>query len=59
MSALPVLRVLAALKSDLQKQIDITDAITTIDEAMLQQTWMEIEYRLYVLRTTNGANGEV
>ena len=38
---------------------DITDAIVTIDEAMLQQTWQEIEYRLEVLRATNGAHVEV
>ena len=31
----------------------------TIDEAMLQRTWQEIEYRLDVLRATNGAHVEV
>ena len=28
--------------------------MTTIDEAVLQRTWQEIEYRLDVLRETNG-----
>lgn len=43
--------------SDLKQKI--TDAIATIDEAMLQRTWQEIEYRLDVLRATNGAHVEV
>ena len=33
--------------------------MTTIDEAMLQRTWQEIEYHLDVLRATNGAHIEV
>ena len=37
----------------------ITDAIATIDDAMLQRTWQEIEHRLDVLRATNGAHIEV
>ena len=37
----------------------ISNDITTIDEAMLQRTWQEIEYRLDVLRATNGAHIEV
>jgi hypothetical protein len=37
----------------------ITDAIATTDEGMLQRTWQEIEYRLHVLRATNGAHIEV
>ena len=37
----------------------ISNAIATIDEAMLQQTWQEIEYHLDVLRATNGAHIEV
>jgi hypothetical protein len=37
----------------------MTDAIATVDEAMLERTWMEIEYRLDVLRKTNGAHVEV
>ena len=37
----------------------IFNAMTTIDEAMLQQTWQEIEYHLDVLRATNGAHIEV
>ena len=37
----------------------ISNAMTTIDEAMLQRTWQETEYRLDVLRATNGAHIEV
>ena len=43
--------------NDLKQRI--TDAIATIDEAMLQRTWQEIDYRLDVLRATNGAHIEV
>ena len=43
--------------TDLRQRI--SNAIATIDEAMLQQTWQEIEYRLDVLRATNGAHIEV
>ena len=49
-----------------KKVRDITDlkqrtsnAIDIIDEAMLQRTWQEIEYRLDVLRVTNGAHTEM
>ncbi|XP_053190849.1 upstream-binding protein 1 isoform X1 [Scomber japonicus] len=42
--------------NDLKQKI--TDAIATIDEAMLQRTWQEIEYRLDVLRATNGPHIE-
>ena len=34
----------------------IADAITTIDESMLQRTWQEIGYRLDVLGATNSAH---
>ena len=44
--------------TDLKQRV-ITNAIATIDEAMLQRTWREIEYRLHVLRATNGAHVEV
>ena len=37
----------------------IINAIATIDEAMLQRTWLEIDYRLDVLRATNGTHVEV
>ena len=37
----------------------ISNAIATIDEAMLQRIWQEIEYRLDVLRATSGAHIEV
>ena len=38
---------------------NITNAIASIDEAVLQQTWQEIKYRLDVLRAANGAHMEV
>ena len=37
----------------------ISNAMKTINEAMLQRTWQEIEYCLDVLRATNGAHIEV
>ena len=37
----------------------ISNVIATIDEAMLQRTWQEVEYRLDVLRATNDAHIEV
>ena len=43
--------------TDLKQRI--FNAIATIDEAMLQRTWQEIEYRLDVLRAINGAHIEV
>ena len=43
--------------TDLRQRI--SNAIAAIDEAMLQRTWQEIEYRLDVLRATNGAHIEV
>jgi hypothetical protein len=36
----------------------IKAAIATVDVDMLQRTWMELEYRLDVVRLTNGANFE-
>ena len=38
--------------TDLKQRI--SNAIATIDEAMLQRTWQDVEYRLDVLRATNG-----
>lgn len=43
--------------NDLKERI--TDAIAIIDEAMLERTWMEIEYRIDVLRAKNGAHVDV
>ena len=43
--------------NDLKQRI--TDPIATIDETLLQRTWQEIDYRLDVLRATNGAHIEV
>ena len=43
--------------TDLKQKI--FNAIATIDEAMLQRTWQEIEYRLNMIRATNGAHIEV
>ncbi|GBN23124.1 hypothetical protein AVEN_11662-1 [Araneus ventricosus] len=37
----------------------ITAAIQTIDSAMLHRTWLEISYRLDVLRVSNGAQIEI
>ncbi|KAG8228356.1 hypothetical protein J437_LFUL006807 [Ladona fulva] len=37
----------------------ITDAIATVTEDMLRRTWQEIEYRLNILRATNGSHVEV
>ena len=44
-------------KDDLKQRI--SNAMKTINEAMLQRTWQEIEFRLDVLRATNGAHIEV
>jgi hypothetical protein len=43
--------------NDLKERI--TDAIATVDKAMLERKWMEIEHRFDVLRATNGAHVEV
>jgi hypothetical protein len=37
----------------------IRDALAAVTEEMLEKTWREIEYRLDVLRATNGAHVEV
>ena len=37
----------------------IVEAIQAIDVDMLQRVWMEMEYRLDLLRATNGAHVEV
>jgi len=37
----------------------ITDAFATITEDMLENTWREIDYRLDLLRATEGAHVEV
>ena len=37
----------------------ITDAFATITEDMLENTWREIDYRLDILRATEGAHVEV
>ena len=42
--------------NDLKQRI--RNAISTITEEMLRHTWLEIEYRLDVLRATNGAHVE-
>ena len=43
--------------TDLKQKI--SNSIAIIDEAMLQRTWQEIEYRLDVIRATNGGHIEV
>ena len=45
------------IRDDLKQRT--SNAITTIDEAMLQRTWQKIEYHLDVLLATNGAHTEV
>jgi hypothetical protein len=37
----------------------IRDALAAVAEEMLEKTWRNIEYRLDVLRATNGAYVEV
>ena len=37
----------------------ITDAFVTVTEDMLENTWIETDYRLDVLRATKGAHVEV
>jgi hypothetical protein len=36
----------------------IKAAIATVDDDMLNRTWMELEYRLDIVRVTNGAHVE-
>jgi hypothetical protein len=38
-----------------QLKTRVRDAITTVDVGMLARTWQKIEYRLDILRATNGA----
>ena len=40
-------------------QLRIIDVLTTVNEEMLENTWREIEYRLDILRATNGTLLEV
>jgi hypothetical protein len=47
------------LQLQLHLKARITDAIATITEDMLKNTWREIDYRLDVLRATKGAHVEV
>ena len=37
----------------------ITDAFATITEDMLENTWIEIDYRLHVLLATKGTHVEL
>ena len=39
----------------MQNSIVASTCLEIIDEEMLRRTWREIEYRLDVLRATNGA----
>ena len=47
--------------TDLKQRIfaTIDEAFATFDEDMLQRTWQKIEYRLNVLRLTNGTHIEM
>jgi hypothetical protein len=40
-------------------KLRIVAAIETVTLQMLENTWREIEYRLYILRATKGAHIEV
>ena len=40
-------------------QLRIIEVLATVNEEMLENTWHEIEYRLDILRATNGAHVEV
>ena len=40
-------------------QSRIIEVLATVDEEMLENTWREIEYRLDIMRATNGAHVEV
>ena len=40
-------------------QSRIIEVLGTVNEEMLENTWREIEYRLDILRATNGAHVEV
>ena len=40
-------------------QSRIIEVLTSVNEEMLENTWREIEYRLDILRATNGAHVEV
>ena len=40
-------------------QSRIIDVFATVNEEMLENTWREIEYRLDILRATNGARVKV
>ena len=40
-------------------QSRIIEVLATVNEEMLENTWREIEYRLDILRATNGAHVEV
>jgi hypothetical protein len=37
----------------------LRDALAAVTEEMLEKTWTEVEYRLNILSTTNGAHIEV
>ena len=40
-------------------QSRIIEVLASVNEEMLENTWREIEYRLDILRATNGAHVEV
>ncbi|GBM12349.1 hypothetical protein AVEN_116787-1 [Araneus ventricosus] len=45
---------------DVEDLLDsITAAITTVTTVMLQRTWLELDYRLDILRAIKGAHVEV
>ena len=52
-----VYRIKARDVSDLQQRI--IKALDTVTVDMLARTWLEVEYRLDILRATDGAHVEV
>jgi len=49
--------VVKVLRTNLKARI--TDALATVTEDVLENTWRETDYRLDVLRATKGAHAEV
>jgi hypothetical protein len=49
----------AERKRPLLRHIGIAAVLEEVDAVMLQRVWMELEYRLDVLRVTKGAHVEV
>ena len=50
---------LTPVPDDINLKARITDVFDTISEDMLENTWRETDYRLDILRATEGAHVEV